>query len=113
VSEFLIYGLVDPQNGEIRYVGQSSVGLRRPNLHLKRYVYDGRSRKLHVYRWIKSLVEKGLTPEVRVLEEVQTYEELNSREIEWIRSLREQGARLTNLTLGAKGRRCLRSIAKP
>ena len=32
-SKFLIYGLVDPRDGQLRYVGKSTSGLRRPRSH--------------------------------------------------------------------------------
>src|SRR6185295_7405409 len=94
LSRFLVYGLFDPESGELRYVGRSSSGTKRAQDHLR-----GSSLLLddHCHRWIKNLLARGLRPSVEVLEEcpisgdVLTPEInawLNDAEREWIRAAR-------------------------
>lgn len=64
---YFIYGLRDPRNGEIRYVGQTSQGMRRPRLHGTEYNVRKYSR-LYVVRWIKKLQEVGVIYEIVVLQ---------------------------------------------
>lgn len=95
-----IYGLADPRTGEIRYVGRT-VNLRhRTRRHLR--VAGTESPSLYRDRWIKQLLSEGLEFNLIVLE---TIDESQSGEAEtkWIAKLREEGARLTNLTDGGDG----------
>jgi hypothetical protein len=90
MSRKFIYGLVDPRDGQLRYVGQTSMGFVRP-------------KKLHAAKcgsWQKSLKNKGLEPEIIVLEET---DDLNCAEEFWISSFRMIGADLTNMTTGGEG----------
>src|SRR5579885_3311453 len=87
-----IYGLVDPNTKEIRYVGKAD----DPQARLKQHLQEKGDSEKH--RWLGSLAEQGQIPELRILEEVALgplylWEE---RERWWIAHLREQGARLTN-----------------
>jgi hypothetical protein len=90
MSRKFIYGLIDPRDGQLRYVGQSSVGMKR-------------AKALHSAKcmsWQKSLRSKGLVEDVEVLEET---EQLNDAEIFWIAYYKMIGANLTNLTDGGDG----------
>lgn len=93
MSKYLIYCLIDPRDGEIRYTGQSSVGMVRPK---KRH--SG-----HCWSWEESLKKEGLKPIVRIIQECETLKMLNDCEIYWIAKLRNEGCRLTNLTDGGEG----------
>lgn len=62
---YLVYGLRNPKTQEIRYVGRSSSGLKRPTEHLRPHKLRQKSYKSS---WVKSLLTKGTTPEVVVLE---------------------------------------------
>lgn len=100
LSNYLIYGLLDPRNREVRYVGKSCSGLRRPNRHrrpceLRTPTYKN--------RWVLALAGLGLKPEVQILEDVGSPDGLCERERWWIAKFREDGARLTNLTDGGEG----------
>jgi hypothetical protein len=35
VSKFIVYALFDPRDGELRYIGKSSQGLKRAKSHIK------------------------------------------------------------------------------
>ncbi len=98
---FFIYALKDPRTDEIRYIGQTSVGMARPLAHalpstLKR-------RPAHFRNWVNSMKVSGCTYTVHVLEEFLNPEPLNGAEMRWIAFLRSQGARLINYTDGGGG----------
>ncbi len=100
-SQFLIYGLRDPQDG-IRYVGRSCSGLTRPHDHA-RPGYLRREKNTAKRRWIEGLTARGAAYEVVVLEEVTSSEELSDREIAWIAEGRRLGWPLLNRTPGGEG----------
>jgi hypothetical protein len=101
VSKFLIYGLLDPRTNEVRYIGKSATGMKRPNLHRKpSCLAKDRTHKAH---WIRALQKAGMTYKVEVLEYVGTRVELNTAERYWIGEAKAHGWRLTNLTEGGDG----------
>jgi hypothetical protein len=101
MGELIVYSLVDPRTSEVRYVGLSSSGLRRPKKHqqpanlAKDYTHKG--------NWIRQLHGLGLSYLTRVLEEVGTKNELPAAEQKWIALGRDQGWPLTNITEGGEG----------
>lgn len=99
--QFFIYGLTDPRTGEIRYVGKSATGMKRPRLHGKpsRLAKD----RTHKANWIRSLLAQGIHYGVEVLQYVASREELNDAERYWIREARNAGWELTNHTDGGDG----------
>lgn len=58
----IVYGLVDPETGDIMYVGRTVDPYKRMGQHLK-----ARSNS-HRDRWIKSLQNRGLEPTMIVLD---------------------------------------------
>lgn len=60
-----IYALHDPDTNEIRYIGKANNAQKR----LKSHILDRRHNR-PVCQWVKSLVENGKAPVVRVLETV-------------------------------------------
>lgn len=98
-SKFLIYGLFDPRTEACRYIGRSSSGLHRPRQHTNR----ARRESSHKSRWICQLLDMGLAPVVRVLQECSSPEELSPAEVLWITKARSLGWPLTNLTDGGEG----------
>lgn len=103
-SRFLIYALVDPRDGAIRYVGRSSSGLQRAQAHS---TASHKIRNDHCHRWVAALARDGLKPGISILEELSESVDvdalLNIRERWWIAEFRRRGARLTNLTDGGEG----------
>lgn len=95
-SKFLIYGLVDPRDFALRYVGQTIKGMKRP-----REMHQG-----HCRSWIISLLENELVPLIIVLQEfpssADVRELLDEAEIKWIQESKKQGCNLTNHTLGGR-----------
>lgn len=91
-----IYCLRCPETGEIRYVGKCD------NLKT-RFLYHIRDKRAsHRASWIKSLQARGTNPHISILE-ICKYSEWQSRETFWIRKLKSEGFRLTNMNEGGLG----------
>lgn len=105
IEMIVIYALVDPRTGDVRYVGKTSQKLRtRLRAHINRSAESRGAR--HCASWIASLSDIGIAPEIRALEQLPgpDWEEAEKR---WIRFYRESGAQLVNMTEGGgshKGR---------
>lgn len=96
---FLIYGLIDPRNGELRYVGQSSTGFRRPRAHSQpSRLIKGSSPSLR--QWVSSLTIDGLRPHIEVLEECLSSSDLDEAEVRAIGLFRKLKYRLPNIQDG-------------
>lgn len=96
-NECKIYGLYDPITGDIRYVGKTALRLSaRRSGHVKD--------KQNTYKtwWIRSLLKKGLKPEIRVIE-ICAEENWVERENYWISYYKEAGFRITNQVEGGGG----------
>lgn len=101
--KYLIYGLIDPRDGQLRYVGRSSSGLARALHHSQpRALRIGKTRCTN---WCKNLKNNNLRPEIVILEswDIATNDELNEAEIFWIAYFRGLGCSLVNHTLGGGG----------
>lgn len=100
-KENVIYGLVDPDTLQIRYIGKAKNLVIRITNHFKesklKYI-------THKNNWIKFLLSSNKFPKIIILEKC-TEESLNKCEIKWIKFYREQGANLTNGTDGGDGGR--------
>lgn len=108
-----IYGIADPRDHLIRYVGKTECSLgMRLSWHLKRPV------NWRMGVWLKSLAELCVRPEIAVIELCRR-NAWEAREAHWIRKLRENllnispGEPIPEKTrpLGRNGRRTMR-IAK-
>lgn len=96
-----IYGLWDPRDSRLRYIGKTN----DPNTRLKHHLSAARlkaKRKNRLWHWIRSLLDEGLKPELEVLVEVP-FGEWESEEKAWIAECRENGLDLVNLTDGGIG----------
>ena len=92
-----VYGLCDPRDERVRYVGVTRTSLDvRLGCHLRDKDVNHRT------KWIAKLKNEGVTPSIRVLEECpfDDDETLFALEIEWIATLREAGIALVNGTIG-------------
>lgn len=91
-----IYGLLDPETKEVRYIGKSN----RPQRRLIRHLREERNN--HKCNWLKSL--NGSSPELIIIDEV-----INSEWEFWesfyIELFRSWGFNLTNSTEGGLGTR--------
>lgn len=95
--KWVIYGLIDPRNGEVRYVGWTTNLKRRMREHLtpKKRETDYKT------NWVRNLRAEGLAPRVRVLEYGSG--PYDAAEQFWISVYREAGVALTNLAIGGGG----------
>ena len=67
-SRFLIYGLVDPRDRCLRYIGKTH---KRRELRLQEHLEAARGGKTtYVYNWIRELLESDRLPEIFVVERV-------------------------------------------
>lgn len=96
----IIYGLTCPDTGIVRYIGKSSSGLARPNQHKSKSSLIGIS---HKNNWIKSLLSQNKVYGIKVIEECDSKEVLNEREIYWIKFYKDGGHNLVNSTDGGEG----------
>ena len=89
-----IYALVDPQNSQIRYVGKT---VNQLSLRLREHIWISRTNRSKCRRavWIKTLTDKNLKPEIKLLE---TVDEKHWKEAErrWETKLKKKGFDLLN-----------------
>jgi group I intron endonuclease len=100
-AKYLIYGLVDPRDRSLRYIGKSSQGLQRAREHC----YPSYLNVDHSYcgNWIRKLQSLELSYTYITIEEFEDADILSQAEIFWISYFRAMGCRLTNMTLGGEG----------
>jgi len=96
----LIYGLVDPRDKQLRYIGKTTKGLLRPRQHS-----SGRSLKEKNFKayWIRQLISQGFKPDIVLIQEFEGPEVLNQAEIFWIAYFRSLNCPLTNSSNGGDG----------
>jgi len=102
VSRFLVYGLIDPRNGQIVYVGKSESGLARPKQHKQSWCLRSPKRS-KLLSWLKSLNKQNLQCEIEILEEAADRSSNTENEMYWIACLKMLGASLLNMTNGGDG----------
>jgi len=96
--ECVVYGLFSSENGEIRYIGQTKLSLRRRlETHKSNAKRGGKRRSAF---WIRSVLNRGFELHIVVLHD---YAEWNVTEKAMIKQWRENGARLVNMTDGGEG----------
>ena len=95
-----IYGLADPRNGVIRYVGKTNNLQRRMWKHLSP---SGKSKCRHCAAWLNTLKVDGIAPKVTTLEVLPDEADWSATEKKWIKHFRDAGHDLTNITDGGEG----------
>ncbi len=97
MREVKIYGLVDPETDEIRYVGKT---VKTLSSRLSNHVYNAKVTKhnRHLSNWFLKFLNKGLKPLIIELEKA-TEENWKEIEMKWIKKL----PNLINLTEGGDG----------
>ncbi len=99
--EHVIYGLFDPRDGELRYVGKSETGIdRRVREHLMPSYLASVS---HKNSWLRGLIRDGLCPVGAPIQRLPNTVQLAEAERHWIAHFRAAGCRLTNMTDGGEG----------
>lgn len=99
IMDVFIYSLSDPLTKEIRYVGKAVDVHQRYKKHLVR------KENTYKFCWVEGLKQKGLKPELEVLEVIYDSNDKDWQASEqwWISYLRFIGCRLTNLNGGGIG----------
>ena len=92
-----IYGLKDPRDYQIKYVGKTVDIDRR----IKEHNQIHRNKKSKKNSWITYLIRNGMQPIMEVLEECEESRWVE-REKYWIRYYKELGFDLKNMTLGGE-----------
>jgi len=95
-----IYGLFDPRNLELRYIGRTL----HLDARLKQHIADarhGRDRNSHKNHWIRQLLNEDLVPAMEVLEEC-TEDNWQESEKAWIADCKRFNVRLVNIGLGGE-----------
>src|ERR1035437_518115 len=91
-----IYTLSNPINNEVRYVGKTI------NLNERHQQHINRNTNTKTTKWIRSLLEKGITPTIDCIDVVSN-DDYCFWESHYISLYRSWGFRLTNLTDGGAG----------
>jgi group I intron endonuclease len=93
-QKYYLYLLIDPTCDSLRYVGFSKDPYNRFKQHVT-------SKQLcHKTYWINTLKNNGLTPLLKVIDEVENKEEALQLEKAYIKDMRLSGIDLTNTTIG-------------
>lgn len=83
---YSIYVIEDPSSNKVRYVGLSNDPNRRFKQHLSKS------------NWIKALIKKNVTPQLRIIEEnIIELKTAEARERYWIQHYEGTGCQLENL----------------
>lgn len=99
-NQYIVYGLIDPRDQQLRYIGKSNYGLKRAKQH-----FEKSSRKIRSYKnnWINSVFNDGLKPSIIVLSKCDSSSDAFEEEEHLIRYFKYVGCRLTNKTNGGDG----------
>lgn len=99
---FFVYGLIDPTNDELRYVGCTIQSL---DARLRRHLWpSGRRSNTHKNHWLNKLIANGLRPRICCLMLCSSPSAMYEIERFYIALLRCMGARLVNASDGGVGR---------
>lgn len=96
-----IYALRDPESGSIRYIGKTKHIETRLAAHISKA--KGHHTDHHCAHWVRSLLAKGLQPELVIVKELAVDEDWKRAEAAAIVAFRSAGHDLTNLTGGGDG----------
>ena len=98
-----IYGLVDPRDNEIRYIGQSIDPEQRFKIHWRERCKHKIVVSNHKYQsekalWLYELDMQGLKPSMTIIEQCDP-KEADQKELYWIKEYSKNGRWLTNRNL--------------
>lgn len=68
LKKFYIYGLVDPTDDKVKYVGCSI----NTKIRYRKHLYEAKNKKLKKEKWINDLLEKGIKPILTVIDTIIT-----------------------------------------
>ena len=108
-KQHVIYGLLDPRDNELRYIGYTSNPKQRlVNHHCPCNLHKPNRKN----NWIKCLLSLGLRAKMIIIKEFMTAEELPIAEIKYLADYKLVGYNLTNGTAGGDGGKTPNSGAK-
>ena len=87
---FYVYGLIDPRDNQIHYVG---ITQNSPARRLASHISGGASAK---DGWLTALIDVGFLPRIAVLQQAETYSEIFELETWWIKIAEQVGWPITN-----------------
>ena len=95
-----IYGLIDPRDQQLRYVGVT-VDIKKRLYH---HMYPGRHKgdKPQRMNWIRKLRSLGIKPDIFIIEEADATDWVEKEKF-WINYFRFIGSDLINVTAGGEG----------
>ena len=99
-----VYGLVSSSSPtNIRYVGRSRYNT--PEMRLEQHLRNAKkdSTNLHVYNWIRKCISLNEEINYVLLASNITWEDSGIEEIKFIKTLKDKGYDLTNMTDGGEG----------
>ncbi len=86
-SRFLIYGLIDPRDRCLRYVGKTH---KRREIRLQEHIAAAKEgESSHLYNWLRGLLKEKKEPEIFVLERVPGFDS-------WEEAERKEGQSLNS-----------------
>lgn len=92
-----IYVLKDPNNNEIRYVGQTNNIQKRYNDHISSSLNENNTKyNTHKSNWVRKIINNGNKPIIEIIDECETLNESNKLERYYIEKYYEEGCKLTN-----------------
>lgn len=102
-SHVYVYALIDPRDGEIRYVGKTHMHnlAAKRDAHV-RHALAGAHRNLPRFTWMRKLHRMGYVPEIVCVQQLNR-DDLADAERYWIKYFTDLGCRLTNVTAGGDG----------
>lgn len=96
-----IYALHDPDTYEIRYIGQTIC--KKPEKRFQQHICAAKKgSRAYSGRWINSLLKRDKRPIFNILSAAKDRVELNNLETQLIKTLKENGIRLTNANDGGQ-----------
>jgi hypothetical protein len=98
--KYVVYVACDPDTLEVRYVGYTSLSLKK---RIRDHLYVVRKGSTyHSHNWMRQVLGAGLIPKFEVVHRTDIQEDAEEAEIFLIALLRSVGCRLTNTASGGK-----------
>lgn len=96
----IIYGLIDPRNNQLRYIGKTKDCVSRLKSHIR---FAKKQKFTHCHVWLRQVMKENKLPELCVIEEVPENQSWQDAEKFWISYWKYLGANLTNIREGGDG----------
>lgn len=97
MKTYKIYGLIDPRNNSICYIGMTT---QNPKKRLRQHRSPIKSNESKIAKLQRHLIKKGMTLDIVILYDCSSKEEMYSKEIEIIKFYKDNNHKLYNLQEG-------------